>query len=71
MAEEIRAPLAGRIAAVLVSEGEAVEQGEELLLLEALKMESSLYAPADGTVRDIRVRPGQSVEADAVLLVLE
>jgi len=71
MAEEIRAPLAGRIAAVLVSEGEAVEQGEELLLLEALKMESSLNAPADGTVRDIRVRPGQSVEADAVLLVLE
>lgn len=71
MAEEIRAPLAGKVISIPVNEGDTVEEDDEVMVLEAMKMETSVYAPADGTVREIRVKTGESVEEDDVLMILE
>jgi acetyl-CoA/propionyl-CoA carboxylase biotin carboxyl carrier protein len=61
----------GTVAAVEVAEGQAVTAGQRLLVVEAMKMEHVLVAPVDGTVRDLRAKPGATVARDAVLLVVE
>ena len=71
MAEEIRAPLAGNIWAVLVEAGSKVEEDDELLIIEALKMENAIFAPRAGTVSEVRVKKGDKVAEDDVLVVLE
>ncbi len=71
MAEEVRAPLSGTIQAVLVEAGAKVETDDELLVIEALKMENLVYAPGGGTVKEIRVKAGDKVEEDDLLLVIE
>ena len=71
MAEEVRAPLAGTIWAVLVEPGAKVEADDELVVIEALKMENPVFAPCAGTVKEIRVKKGDKVEEDAVLVVIE
>jgi acetyl-CoA carboxylase biotin carboxyl carrier protein len=71
MAAEVRAPLAGNIWEVLVKEGDAVEEDDEILVIEALKMENLVYAPSAGTIRDIKVKKGDKVEEDDLLLTIE
>ena len=71
MAEEVRSPLAGNIFTVLVEPGSKVQEDDELLVIEALKMENPVYSPCAGTVKEINVKKGDKVEEDAVLLVIE
>jgi acetyl-CoA carboxylase biotin carboxyl carrier protein len=71
MAEEVLAPMAGNIWEVLVEVGEAVEEDDELVILEALKMENPVYAPCDGKVTEIKVKKGDKVEEDDLLVTLE
>jgi biotin carboxyl carrier protein len=71
MAEEVRAPLAGQIWSVLVEVGTKVEVEDELLVIEALKMENLVYSPCAGTIKDIRVKKGDKVEEDDVMIVIE
>lgn len=71
MAEEVLAPLAGTIVSVLVEPGAKVEEDDELVVIEALKMENPVCAPRAGTVKDIRVKKGDAVKEDAVLVVIE
>lgn len=71
MADEVRAPLAGNIVSVLVQPGAKVEADDEILIIEALKMENAIYAPRAGTVKEVRVKKGDKVAEDDVLLVLE
>jgi biotin carboxyl carrier protein len=71
MAEEVRAPLAGNIWSVLVEVGAKVDVEDELLVIEALKMENLIYSPCAGTIKDIRVKKGDKVEEDDVLIVIE
>ena len=71
MAEEVRAPLAGTIMSVLVETGSTLQEDDELLVIEALKMENMVYAPCGGKVGEIRVKKGDKVEEDALLLVIE
>jgi 3-methylcrotonyl-CoA carboxylase alpha subunit len=70
-ADRIAAPMPGRVVVVKARNGDAVAAGQELLVLEAMKMELSLKAPRDGTVAEVRAAAGDFVEADAVLVVLE
>lgn len=70
MAEEVRAPLAGNIFEVLVEVGATVEEDDDLLVIEALKMENAIAAPCSGTVTEIRVKKGDKVAEDAVLLII-
>ncbi len=71
MSEEIRSPLAGKVWTISVKEGEKVEEDDEILVLEAMKMETPVYSSADGTVKEIKVKQGDSVEEDDVLVVIE
>jgi 3-methylcrotonyl-CoA carboxylase alpha subunit len=54
-----------------VVEGQQVTVGQKLVAVEAMKMEHVLTAPVDGTVRELRARPGAAVAKDAMLLVVE
>ncbi len=71
MATEVLVPLAGNIWAVLVNVGDEVEEDDELVVIEALKMENPVYASCDGTVSEIRVKKGDVVEDDDVLMIIE
>lgn len=68
---EILAPLAGKVLDVLVEVGAKVEEDDEVAVIEALKMENTVYASTGGTVKEIKVKKGDSVEDGAVLMVLE
>ncbi|HZW03920.1 MAG TPA: acetyl-CoA carboxylase biotin carboxyl carrier protein subunit, partial [Anaerolineaceae bacterium] len=61
------APMPAQVLSVQAAAGKQVEKGEPLLLLEAMKMEIQIKAPAAGRVRQILVTEGQTVEKDQVL----
>lgn len=71
MAEEVRAPLSGNVWAVLVEAGAKVEEDDELVVIEALKMENPIFSPCAGTVKEVRVKKGDKVAEDDVLVVIE
>jgi biotin carboxyl carrier protein len=64
----LKALMPGRIVRVLVNQGDPVRKGTGLLILEAMKMENEIQAPADGTVDELFVTPGDTVEAGAPLV---
>jgi 3-methylcrotonyl-CoA carboxylase alpha subunit len=66
----LTAPMPGRVLAVLVEPGARVRRGEPLLVLEAMKMEHTIAAPADGVVREVYFQAGQQVEEGARLMSL-
>ncbi len=67
----IVAPMPGRILKVLVKTGDAVAARQGLVVVEAMKMENELRSPKAGTVTEVRVTEGMSVEANAVLIVVD
>jgi acetyl-CoA carboxylase biotin carboxyl carrier protein len=69
--EEVLAPMPGNIIEVVVSVGDEVKEDDELIILEAMKMENPICAPADGVVKEIKVKEKDVVEADQLLVVLE
>jgi biotin carboxyl carrier protein len=66
----IKAPIPGLVVNLLVEPGQAVENHQPLLILEAMKMENEIRAPRDGTVHTISVEPGMRVEQGGLLLTL-
>jgi biotin carboxyl carrier protein len=66
--DTLRAPMPAQVRAVQVSEGEAVEAGQTLLLLEAMKMEIRVQASRAGRIARLLARPGDTVERDQVLV---
>jgi biotin carboxyl carrier protein len=68
---EVRAPMPGVIVSTAVAEGDEVEQGEPLLVLEAMKMENEIQAPRDGVVAELRVSEGDRVDSGDTLVVIE
>jgi len=66
----VQAPMPGRVLKVLVAEGERVEAGAGLVVIEAMKMENEIMAPSAGTVQRVLVRAGDAVERDALLVEL-
>jgi 3-methylcrotonyl-CoA carboxylase alpha subunit len=67
-AHQVIAPMPGRIVLVKASAGDKVEAGQELLVMEAMKMELSLKAPRSGTIDALSATAGDFVDADAVLV---
>ena len=64
----VSAPMPGKVIAILVAEGDAVEAGQPLVLVEAMKMETTLSAEIAGRVQKVSAAPGQLVEAGQVLI---
>ena len=67
---EVRAIIPGRVVAVSVAQGDTVEAGQQLLVIEAMKMQNELRSPRAGTVERVGAAVGQAVDLGAVLLVL-
>ncbi|MDH6364602.1 biotin carboxyl carrier protein [Enterococcus sp. PF1-24] len=68
--QKVNAPMAGTILAVKVSLGQTVKKGDTLVILEAMKMENEVVAPADGVVQQIVVVANQGVESNELLVVI-
>ncbi|MEA1962052.1 MAG: acetyl-CoA carboxylase biotin carboxyl carrier protein subunit [Bacillota bacterium] len=68
---EIKAPMPGTIIEILVKEGDHVQEDQELILLEAMKMENPIYATCGGTVKEIKVKVDDTVKEDNVLIIIE
>ena len=67
----IGSPTPGVVTTVVVEQGQSVEEGQKLLILEAMKMQSTVYAPVAGKIARRLVQPGQTVETKELLLVIE
>lgn len=70
MPTQIEAQITGNVWKIEKAVGDAVEEGETLIILESMKMEIPVEAPCAGTISEIRVAEGESVEEGAVLAVL-
>lgn len=64
----LKAPMPGLVVAVSVTEGQEVEKGQVLIILESMKMQNELKTPRAGRIERIRVKPGESVEQKQTLL---
>ena len=71
MTEEILAPLAGKIIQMDLEVGKTVEEDDEILVIEAMKMETPVFAPCSGTIKDIKVSEGDEVEEDELLAIID
>ena len=68
---QIGAPIPGIVSTVAVAVNQQLKKGDRLLVMEAMKMQSTVYAPVAGTVKQLLVQPGQHVEAKDLLVVIE
>jgi oxaloacetate decarboxylase alpha subunit len=68
--EPVAAPLAGNVVKVQVKPGQRVSEGESIVVLEAMKMETSVSAPSNGTIVEVRVKAGDSCAVGDVLVTL-
>ena len=69
--KEIKAPMPGLVLEIAVSVGQAVNEGDKILILQAMKMENSIVIHASATIKKIAVSTGQAVEKGQVLVELE
>ena len=65
---ELKAPMPGLVLSVLVKEGDEVKKGDNLFVLEAMKMENIIKSPADVTIKSIKIKPSDKVEKNQVLI---
>ena len=68
--ENVTAPMPGNILKVNVTEGQAVKEGDLLVILEAMKMENEIFAPCGGTVRQVLVQRGSTVDTGAPMVII-
>jgi acetyl/propionyl-CoA carboxylase alpha subunit len=68
---KVAAPMPGKVVRVLVEEGQSVENGQGLVVVEAMKMQNEIKAPKAGVIKAVHVRQGGSVSAGQALLVVE
>ena len=71
MGTQVMVPMVGKIVTVTVKVGDKVNEDDQVAVLEAMKMEMPVVAPITGTVKEVCVIPGQEVEAEAVIAVIE
>lgn len=65
---KIKAPMPGLIVKVLCKEGDKVQKGDNIVIIEAMKMENAMKSPVDGTISKIFVKEAEAVEKDFVLI---
>lgn len=66
---EIKAPMPGLVLKIFVNEGDVVQKGDNLFILEAMKMENIIKAPADVTIKTTKIKAGDKVEKGQVLML--
>ena len=68
---ELKAPMPGLVLKIFVSEGDKVQKGDNILVLEAMKMENIIKSPGDVTIKAIKIRPADTVEKNQVMFLFE
>ena len=68
---ELKAPMPGLVLKIFVSEGDKVQKGDNILVLEAMKMENIIKSPADVTIKSIKISPADTVEKNQVMFLFE
>jgi acetyl-CoA carboxylase biotin carboxyl carrier protein len=68
---ELTAPIAGNVWKILVAVGDKVEMDDEVIILEALKMETPIYCEDNGTISEIKIKEGDAVKEGDVLVVID
>ena len=68
---EIKTAMPGKVVRILVSEGDAVQKGDGVIVVEAMKMQNEMKSPKDGLIAEIRAAEGDTVGAGDVLVVIE
>ena len=68
--EAVTAPMPGNILKVNVTVGQTVKEGDLLIVLEAMKMENEIFSPKEGTVTQVLVQKGSTVDTDAPMVVI-
>jgi biotin carboxyl carrier protein len=68
---ELSSPMPGKLVRILVEAGKDVKAGEGVIIVEAMKMQTTVYAPVDGQVREMLVHAGQTVDTKDLLLTIE
>jgi acetyl-CoA carboxylase biotin carboxyl carrier protein len=71
LATIVEAPMVGKILKIEKQVGEHVDEDEVVLVMEAMKMEIPIVAPASGTLKELKVSAGQAVEAEQALAVID
>jgi biotin carboxyl carrier protein len=66
----LKSPMPGMVVAIPVEQGQEVVAGENVIILESMKMQNELKAPRDGVISQLRVKPGDNVNQNQVLLIL-
>ncbi len=69
--DEVKAPMPGTINEILIAEGETVKEGQEVAVLQSMKMNNPICAPCSGTVKAVKISVGDHVKEDSVLIVIE
>ncbi len=67
---QVKSPMAGTIFELIVAVGDAVEEGDELIILESMKMEIPVEAPSNGSVAEIHIGQGDQVQEGDLLVTL-
>jgi pyruvate carboxylase len=67
---QIGAPMPGKVSTIAVNKGDEVKEGDRLLSIEAMKMETAIYSPRDAGIADVLVKPGANVDAKDLLVIL-
>ena len=69
--DEIKTPMPGKVVKLMVNEGDRVEAGQSLVIVESMKMENDIKSPTNGTVKSIHYAPGDLVEPNKPIIKLE
>jgi biotin carboxyl carrier protein len=69
--KELRAPISGRIIEVLVKAGDDIKKGQQVVVLEAMKMQNHIYSPITAKISELRVKEGQSVKTGEILATFQ
>lgn len=70
MAEKVEAHITGTVWKIVVEVGDEVDEDDDLIILESMKMEMPVVAPVDGTIEEIHVEEGEAVDEDQLLITM-
>jgi biotin carboxyl carrier protein len=68
---DIKSPAVGKVLRLSVEQGATLARGDELMVVESMKVEIPIKAPASGTMKEFRVKPGDQIQRNSVLAVIE
>jgi biotin carboxyl carrier protein len=69
--ERIEAPIPGKIVSVAVTVGCSITEDGEICVLQSMKMQNPILSPVDGTVVEVKVAPGETIETGALIAIIE